>query len=443
MQGRAIPSVVRGAGVGVAGLVLVLASACTGQDSGGSGPQNAGGESPDPVDVRISPQDGAAEVEPNLPVTVESGEGPITDVSVEQSRGASGAGAATAEPTPSASAQSEVGAVTGTLSEDETTWVSDWNLIPGSDVTVTATVETGDGESAEVVSEFSTLPPVEGKRLELQSNFPVSGQTVGVGMPVIVNFDLPVQNKTQVENSMEVTSEQPAEGAWNWFGDKTAVFRPEEYWQPNQHITVDLRLAGVEASEGVYGIENHQLNFDVGRAQISTIDSDTKRMTVERDGAQIKDFPTSIGKADIRKYTTTSGTHLTMEKYEELVMDSSTVGVPVDSPEGYKLDVEYAVRFSNSGEFTHAAPWNDRLGESNESHGCPNLATADAKWFYENSYMGDPLVVTGTDRQLEVDNGWGYWQRSWDEWLANSPTGEPDTTDGEGTPGSVHGTEGS
>nr|WP_156000067.1 Ig-like domain-containing protein [Streptomonospora sp. PA3] len=421
------------------GLVLVLATACTGGDPT---PQTTGGEAEEAADVRITPEDGADKVEPNVPVTVEAAEGTITDVRIEQSGAAGGQGASGASPSPSDSGESEVDAVTGTLSEDGKTWVSDWNLVPGSDVTVTAAVETGDGEQAEVVSKFSTLPAVEGKRLELQSNFPTSGQTVGVGMPVIVNFDLPVENKAQVENSMEVTSEHPVDGAWNWFGDKTAVFRPEEYWEPYQNVTVDMHLAGVEASEGVYGIENHQLNFAVGREQISTIEDSEHTMTVERDGETIKNFPISNGRGDIRKYTTTSGVHLTMEKYEHLVMDSSTTGIPVDSPEGYKLDVDYAVRFSNSGEFTHAAPWNGRLGESNESHGCTNMSNADAKWFYEESLMGDPLIINGTDRELEVDNGWGYWQRPWEEWLANSATGEPDTTDGEGTPGGVHGEDG-
>ncbi|WP_461000575.1 L,D-transpeptidase [Streptomonospora sediminis] len=424
----------------MAGLALVLASACTGGQDGAS--PTSGGQQTPAVDVQITPQDGASEVEPNLPVTVETADGKITDVRIEQNGGA--AAEESAEPAPAESPSPSAGAddsggVTGTLSEDKSTWVSDWNLVPGSDITVTATAENSDGEQTEVVSEFSTLPAVEGKRLELQSNFPTSGQTVGVGMPVIVNFDMPVENKAQVENSMEVTSEEPVDGAWNWFGGKTAVFRPQEYWEPDQEITVDMRLAGVQASDGVYGIENHQLNFEVGREQISTIDDNNHTMTVERNGETIKNFPISNGRGDIRKYTTTSGVHLTMEKYEHLVMDSSTMGIPVDSAEGYKLDVDYAVRFSNSGEFTHAAPWNGQLGVSNESHGCTNMSNADAKWFYQESMMGDPLVIEGTDRQLEVDNGWGYWQRSWEDWLANSPTGEADTTDGEGTPGDVHG----
>ncbi|NYH55620.1 lipoprotein-anchoring transpeptidase ErfK/SrfK [Nocardiopsis arvandica] len=422
MTGTTPPTPNRRLALGLLTLGVLGATACSTPEtetSGGEEPQNTA----NPLTVRISPEDGAADVRPDLPITVEAEGGTLTDVRVATA-GQEGSGA---------------DEMTGSLNDDRTEWTSDWTLTPGADVTVTATAETADGESTEVTSAFSTLAATEGRRLELRSNFPTSGQTVGVGMPVIVEFDLPVQNKARVESAMEVISEEPVQGAWNWFGDQTAVFRPQEYWRPHQNVTVNLRLAGVQASDGVYGIENHQLDFTVGRSQISTIDEDTHRMTVERDGQQVKDFPTSIGKADVERYTTTSGVHLTMEKYEDLVMDSSTVGVPVDSPEGYKLEVQYAVRFSDSGEFTHAAPWNDRLGEANLSHGCPNLATADARWFYENSYMGDPLIVTGTDRELEVDNGWGYWQRSWDTWLANSATGTADDTGEPGTPGSPHG----
>jgi lipoprotein-anchoring transpeptidase ErfK/SrfK len=384
-------------------------------------------------EITVTPEEGAASVPPNTPVRVSVEEGSLTDVRVEQ--------------TPSEARGEEAGEAgdgeewefSGTLSEDGTRWVSDWNLDPGSAVTVRATAEDEEGLVSEAVVEFSTEAAVPGQRLELASNFPNSGDTVGVGMPVIVNFDLPVANKAQVESSMEVTSEQGVEGAWNWVGDTTAVFRPREYWEPYQEISVDLRLSGVEASDGVYGVENHRLEFEVGRELIATMHVPDHEMLVEVDGEPARTIPVSNGEASRRFNTTTSGTHLTMEKYESLVMDAATVGIPEDSPDYYKLDVDWAVRTSNSGEFTHAAPWNERIGSDNTSNGCTNMSVEDARWFYETVLMGDVLETTGTDRELEWDNGWGFYQRPWEEWLANSATGEPQVTDGSGAPGSVHG----
>ncbi len=415
-----IPWGTRHLGAGLAALTLVLTAACSGSEDAST----AGGDEADAATAAITPEDGSDEVKPNLPVKVESEDGTITGVEVQQSGGA----------TPEDGAD-----MAGSLNEDENVWVSDWNLYPGADVAVTATVQNEGGEESEVASEFSTKPASDGQKLEVQSNFPNSDETVGVGMPVILNFDLPVENKEQVENSVEVTSEQGLEGAWNWFGDEMAVFRPKEFWEPNQEVTVDLNLAGVEASDGVFGVDNETINFEVGREQISTVDDNEHSMVVEQDGEEVKEFDISNGDGSQESYTTTNGTHLTMEKHEHLVMDSATVGIPKGHPDYYKLDVDYAVRTSDSGEFTHSAPWNARLGESNESHGCTNMSPDDAKWFYEESLKGDPFIVEGTDRELEVDNGWGYYQREWDKWLEHSETGEAEKTDGNGTVGSVHG----
>ena len=38
-------------------------------------------------------------------------------------------------------------------------------------------------------------------------------------------------------------------------------------------------------------------------------------------------------------------------------MDSSTYGVPTNSPNGYRTEVDYATQMSYSGIYVHAAPW--------------------------------------------------------------------------------------
>lgn len=432
MTGKTPPAVARRFGIGLAALALA-ATACT---SGEAETQGGGTEAADadPAELVITPENGAEEVAPNSPVRVTAESGVITDVQVEQ--------VVTAEASVEGEGEAEdpdLYAMTGTLNGDATEWVSDWNLRPGAEIVVTATAENDAGEETEVVQEFTTLEAVAGQRLELASNYPVSGDTVGVGMPIVINFDLPVTNKAQVENSMEVVSEQEVQGAWNWTSDSTAVFRPEEYWEPYQNVSVDLHLAGVEASEGVYGVSNHSIDFEIGRELIATMHVPDHEMVITVDGEHERTIEVSNGKANRRFDTTSSGVHVLMERYEQITMDSSTVGIPEDSPGAYNVDVQYAVRTSNSGEFVHEASYNGNIGSANTSNGCTNLRMDDARWFFENTLMGDVLDTTGTDREFEWDNGWGFWQRSWDDWLANSETGEPQVTDGSGTPGSVHG----
>ena len=100
-----------------------------------------------------------------------------------------------------------------------------------------------------------------------------------------------------------------------------------------------------------------------------------------------------------------------LEKFADIVMDSSTYGVPVNSAEGYKLKVKDAVRIDNSGIFVHGAPWSTGAqGNSNVSHGCINLSPADAKWFRENFGSGDPVVIKNSTGLYNQPDGASDWQ---------------------------------
>jgi len=420
--------VTRRFGIGLVALALA-ATACT---SGDAETQSNADPDAEPAELSITPETGSEEIAPNTPIRVNAESGVITDVKVEQV--VVGEAAAEGE----GDGEGDLYDMTGTLNEDETEWVSDWNLRPGSEIVVTATAANEAGEESEFTTEFTTHEAAPGQRLELVSNFPSSGDTVGVGMPVVINFDLPVTNKAQVENSMNVVAEQETVGAWNWVTDQMAVFRPEEYWEPYQNVTVDLNLAGVEASEGVFGVRNYQIDFEIGRELIATMHVPDHEMVIEIDGEEERVIEVSNGAANRRFDTTTTGTHVMMERYEQLTMDSATVGIPEDAPGSYRVDVQYAVRTSNSGEFVHEASYNGAIGSANTSNGCTNLRMDDAQWFFNNTLMGDILDTTGTDREFEWDNGWGYWQKSWDEWLDGSETAEPQSTT-YGTPGPVHG----
>lgn len=88
-------------------------------------------------------------------------------------------------------------------------------------------------------------------------------------------------------------------------------------------------------------------------------------MTFERNGEVIMTMPTSMGKDDT---PTDNGVYIIGDRFANLVMDSSTYGVPVNSPQGYKTPVDWATRMSYSGIFFHSAPWSvGQQGYSNAS----------------------------------------------------------------------------
>ncbi|MBD0023506.1 L,D-transpeptidase [Gordonia sp. (in: high G+C Gram-positive bacteria)] len=111
-------------------------------------------------------------------------------------------------------------------------------------------------------------------------------------------------------------------------------------------------------------------------------------------GKLVRQMPISMGS---NKHPTPNGVYHTKEKYRDMYMDSSTYGVPIDSPEGYRTYVEYATLMSWDGIFIHGAPWSEaQQGNSNVSHGCINVTNAYAKWVYDNVPQGTPIVVRGT-----------------------------------------------
>ncbi|WP_405487344.1 L,D-transpeptidase [Nocardia sp. NBC_00511] len=223
---------------------------------------------------------------------------------------------------------------------------------------------------------------------------PGDGDVVGVAMPVIINFKDPVGDHAAAEKSIRITSTNKVSGHFYWMGDKQVRWRPEDFWPANSNITVEG--GGTKVA------------YTIGDEFIATADDATKQITVTHNGEVVRTMPTSMGKKD---HETPNGTYIISEKNRKMIMDSSTYGVPVTDPQGYKLEVEYATRMSNSGIFVHAAPWSlAQQGYSDTSHGCLNVSTEDAKWFQENVKKGDPVIVKNTNGgTFSTGDGWGDW----------------------------------
>ncbi|TQM70160.1 lipoprotein-anchoring transpeptidase ErfK/SrfK [Actinomadura hallensis] len=370
-----------------AGMVAGAAAACSGGgDSDGK----------DAVRLTVSPESGA-KAGPESPIAVRAEGGTIENVTVS----------------------TEAGEVAGDLSSDRTQWRSRWTLQPGATYTVGATALGKDGRTRTVTSSF-TAATVE-KTNDVTLEAPSNKETVGVGMPIIMQFERPVKDKAAVERALEVRADKTVEGAWRWFGDQEVVFRTKEYWPAHTNVTFDAHLSGVRTADGVYGGKNYSLRFKVGDSQISTAGEDTHKMVVTVNGKKVRTIPTSMGKGGARKYTTTNGVHLAMSKEDPVTMTSSWMGISPGSPGGYSLTVYKSVRISDSGEYVHSAPWSvGSQGRANVSHGCINISPSNAKWFFNLTQRGDPIVVTGSNRELEVDNGWGFWQADWKDWVNGS-----------------------
>jgi lipoprotein-anchoring transpeptidase ErfK/SrfK len=392
-------------GAAVAACVIVVTvPAC-----GGPPPRRAGAAAA----VTIRPADGAR-VRPDAPVTVRVRDGRIRAVTLRQ----------------------HGRALDGQVSPDGTLWWPRWALEPSRSYALTATVVGDDGRVSTLRSAFRTrgVSQVTGANVVA----PAEGETVGVGMPIIVRFDAPVQDRAAVERSLELRTSVPVAGAWHWFSGTDLVFRTRNYWPAHTRVRLLGHLTGLRLTPAAYGAQDLDRGFQVGDSHITVASARSHHQEVLINGSRARRMPISMGKGTRFAYTTTSGVHLTMEKNHHVVMDSASVGCPPGCPDHYRHDVYYAVRISDSGEYEHAAPWSVAdQGSHNVSHGCINLGPRDARWFYRHTQPGDVVEVTGTRRRLRPDNGWGYWQLGWAQWLAGSALGA--AAPGQGRPAPVRG----
>jgi lipoprotein-anchoring transpeptidase ErfK/SrfK len=225
---------------------------------------------------------------------------------------------------------------------------------------------------------------------------PVNGSTVGVAQPIIINFQRPIADAGMAEQAVHISSEPPVSGRFYWLTPTQLRWRPNNFWPAHTNVHIDA--AGTMS------------DFHIGDTLVATADDATHQMTVTRNGAVVKTIPMSMGMA-AGGHQTPNGTYYVLDKKATVVMDSSTYGVPVNSTYGYKVTVEDAVRFDNSGDYVHSAPWSvDDQGKRNVSHGCINISPSNAKWFYDNFGTGDPIVVKNSTGSYSKTDGSNDWQ---------------------------------
>jgi lipoprotein-anchoring transpeptidase ErfK/SrfK len=229
-----------------------------------------------------------------------------------------------------------------------------------------------------------------------------------------------VTDRAEVQKYMSVTSTPAQVGSWHWVSSTEVHWRPKTYWKPGTKVDVKLNLNGVNAGNGIYGQLSRDIHFTIGKSLLIRASVATDKLRVVEAGRVVRTIPITGGKPG--GFQTRSGIKLVSQKYPSIDMNSATVGIDPNGPEGYNIaNVQYAMRVTNSGEFLHAAPWSVYAqGHYNVSHGCIGMSTANAQWLYNLTPVGTPVVVTGSSRPIEPNNGWTDWDESWAQYTATS-----------------------
>ncbi|MET0475936.1 MAG: L,D-transpeptidase [Mycobacterium sp.] len=252
---------------------------------------------------------------------------------------------------------------------------------------VVVVTTTAAGGTAGVDTTAVTLP----LNSAIKSILPARGEVVGVAHPVVVTFSGPVANRAAVERGLELKSSTAMTGKFQWLDNDVVQWVPDRFWPA--HSTVKLSV-GDESTE-----------FETGPSVVGVADISDHTFTVTVDGSPVglpapHHLPhmgedgvllASMGRPD---YPTPVGTYTVLAKDRTVIMDSSSVGIPVDDPDGYRLEVDDAVRITSRGLYVHSAPWAvQSMGFDNVSHGCISLSPAAAEWYFDTVDVGDPVIV--------------------------------------------------
>jgi lipoprotein-anchoring transpeptidase ErfK/SrfK len=209
------------------------------------------------------------------------------------------------------------------------------------------------------------------------SILPANGAVVGVAYPVIVTFSSPVTNRSAAERAIKVTAPNRMTGTFDWPEPNVVEWKPNGYWPAHSHVSVRVHALST--------------GFGTGDEVIGVASISAHTFTVSRNGEVLRTMPASMGKPS---RPTPTGNFNAMSKERTVVMDSRTIGIPLNSSDGYLITASYAVRVTGSGVYVHSAPWSvNSQGYANVSHGCINLSPDNAAWYFNMVTIGDPINV--------------------------------------------------
>lgn len=365
---------------------------------------------PTPPLLGVSPFDGAEEISPLDKPVVDVVDGKITSVALTDDWGES---------------------VEGAIGDDGTSWTPSQRLNFARWYTMTVKSKSSSGVPLSRTTNFSTLVPNNYVHpyIEVQGGFaPNPDVRYGVATIVQAHFDEAITNKALAEKHMIVRTNPPVAGSWNWISDSVAQWRPEHYYAPGTKINVDLNVFGLELGDGLYGQTDAHATINIGAAHLAIANDITKQVSVFDNGRLVRTMPTSMGRGGTSvvagkefHWWTPPGIYTVLDKGEVVTMNSATYGIPVGTADSYNRKIGWATRVSTDGVYLHEL--NDTIwaqGNTNLSHGCLNLNTENAKWYYDFVQPGDPLEVRYTGGPpLTVAQG-GSWSVPWKDWVKGS-----------------------
>ncbi|MFF2045552.1 L,D-transpeptidase [Kitasatospora sp. NPDC058170] len=140
------------------------------------------------------------------------------------------------------------------------------------------------------------------------------------------------------------------------------------------------------------------------------VDLAAHTVRVQSGTTTLRTLPATAGRPDT---PTPTGTMKVVDKQASLRLSTSTGPTPRPSDGGeYELTLPWCVRLiAGDGRSTDVCGMNwygpSILGRENRTSGAVGLNTEDARWFFDQVQVGDPVSVVNPDRSAPGDTGPG------------------------------------
>src|SRR4029453_17684497 len=169
---------------------------------------------PDPVTFKSNVKDGASNVKVDTLVTVSADWGTVTKVKLSYTN---------KDP----QGRTKHGTLSGKISKDRTTWTASDRLEPGAAYKLISVGKNWVNQPKTDTQIFRTQKLTLDKQT-YPTIYPLKGSRVGIGMPVVLTFDVPVKNKREFENNLHIKSSPAQAGTWHWYSSTQVRYRPKK-----------------------------------------------------------------------------------------------------------------------------------------------------------------------------------------------------------------------
>lgn len=328
--------------------------------------------------------------------------------------------------------------VAGVMAANGSSWHNTEDLGYAKTYQITAVGKNAEGSSVTQKQTVTTIAPKNKTAVYLDRTGDyalTNGATYGVAILPEMYFDETIASpadKAAAEKAITVKTSPQVAGAWAWQDNNRMLWRPKSYWPAGTKVTINANIYGVKLGNNLYGQGDKSVSFTIGRQQITkAVDTAPKSVNKVRvynaAGKVIRTMNTSMGEHRgitvnglYINFYTMGGTYTVLEHDNPAYMSSDSYGLPASLPDGYaKEPIYWSTKISVDGIYLHELTTTTYAQDHGQdvSHGCLNLNTANATWYFQHSLVGDPVEIVAAKGapRLKVWQG-GAWGVPWSAW---------------------------